>query len=173
MHMVPQHVLDLFHGVKVLVVDDEFYSRKVIRTLLTSIGVTLIHDAASGEHGLDVMHAVAPDIVLVDWEMPGMDGAAFARAVRTPGTFPHPNVPMIMLTGHSERWRVMEALRLGVNEYLLKPISSKMLLDRLVATLTKPRPIIKVGSYYGPEPRPASVYHPVNEAVLDEIVLIN
>ena len=135
MHMVPQHVLDLFHGVKVLVVDDEYYSRKVIRTLLSSIGVANIHDAASGEQGLEVIRSVAPDIVLVDWEMPGMDGAAFARAVRTPGDFPHPNVPMIMLTGHSERWRVMEALRLGVNEYLLKPVSSKMLLDRLMATL--------------------------------------
>ena len=78
-----------------------------------------------------------------------------------------------MLTGHSERWRVVEAMRLGVNEYLLKPVSSKMLLDRLVATLTKPRPIVKVGQYYGPEPRPASSYKPVNEASLDEIVLIN
>ena len=172
MHMVPQHILDLFHGVKVLVVDDEYYSRKVIRTLLSSIGIVNIHDAANGEQGLEVIRSRGPDIVLVDWEMPGMDGAAFARAVRTPGDFPHPNVPMIMLTGHSERWRVMEALRLGVNEYLLKPVSSKMLLDRLVATLTRPRPIIKVGSYYGPEPRPASVYHPVNEALPNDIVLI-
>ena len=173
MHMVPQHILDLFQDVKVLVVDDEYYSRKVIRTLLSSIGIANIHDAPNGEQGLEVIRTVAPDIVLVDWEMPGMDGAAFARAVRTPGDFPHPNVPMIMLTGHSERWRVMEALRLGVNEYLLKPVSSKMLLDRLVTTLTRPRPIIKVGRYYGPEPRPASVYHPVNEASLDDVVLIN
>jgi YesN/AraC family two-component response regulator len=44
-----------------------------------------------------------------------------------------------MLTGHSERWRVEEALRLGVNDYLLKPISGKLLCDRLVSILTKPR----------------------------------
>jgi DNA-binding response OmpR family regulator len=80
---------------------------------------------------------------------------------------------MIMLTGHSERWRVLEALRLGVNEYLLKPVSSKMLLDRMVATLTRPRPIVKVGRYYGPEPRAAASYQPVNEASLDDVVLID
>lgn len=173
MQLVPQHIMDLFRGVKVLVVDDEYYSRKVIRTLLTSIGVIHIHDAENGANGLDAVRRVGPDVVLVDWEMPGMDGAAFAKAVRMPGGFPQPNVPMIMLTGHSERWRVLEAMRLGVNEYLLKPVSTKMLLDRLVATLTRPRPILKAGRYYGPEPRPASSYQPVNEASLDDIVLID
>jgi CheY-like chemotaxis protein len=173
MHLVPQHIRDQLQGVKVLVVDDEYYSRKVIRTLLTSIGIVHMRDAENGEKALDIIRVFAPDVVLVDWEMPGMDGAAFARAVRTPGEFPHPNVPMIMLTGHSERWRVMEALRLGVNEYLLKPVSSKMLLDRLVATLTKPRPMIKVGSYYGPEPRPAASFQPLNEDVPDDVILIN
>ncbi len=102
-----------------------------------------------------------------------MNGAAFASVVRNPGRFPHPNIPIIMLTGHSERWRVEEAMRLGVNEYLLKPVSGKMLCDRMVATLTKPRPIVRVGPYYGPEPRPASSYKPVNETSLDDVVLIN
>ena len=172
MQLLPQHILDRFQDVKVLVVDDEYYSRKVIRTLLTSIGVTHIHDADNGSKGLEVLRLVDPDVVLVDWEMPGMDGGAFAKAVRTPG-FPYPNVPMVMLTGHSECWRVEEAMRLGVNEYLLKPVSGKMLLDRLLSTLTRPRPIVKVGRYYGPEARPASSYQPVNEARLDDVVLIN
>jgi YesN/AraC family two-component response regulator len=173
MQLLPQQILNLLQGTKVLVVDDEFYSRKVIRTLLMAIGVTNIYDADSGKRGLEAIRAVVPDVVLVDWEMPQMDGAAFSKIVRNPGTFPHPNVPIIMLTGHSERWRVEEAMRLGVNEYLLKPVSGKMLSDRLVATLTKPRPIVKVGRYYGPEPRPASAYKPMNEASLDDVVLIN
>jgi YesN/AraC family two-component response regulator len=165
--------MSLLQGTKVLVVDDEFYSRKVIRTLLMSVGVVNIFDAENGIRGLEAIRVIAPDLVLVDWEMPNMDGAAFAKAVRTPGKFPYPNVPLIMLTGHSERWRVEEAMRLGVNDYLLKPVSSKMLSDRLVTTLTNPRPMVKVGRYYGPEPRPASAYKPVNEASLDDIVLIN
>jgi YesN/AraC family two-component response regulator len=138
LQLMPQHILSLFQGAKVLVVDDEFYSRKVVRTLLLGMGITNIYDADSGAKGLDAIRAIAPDVVLVDWEMPVMDGAAFSKAVRTPG-FAHPNVPIIMLTGHSERWRVKEAMRLGVNGYLLKPVSGQMLCDRLVSTLTKPR----------------------------------
>jgi DNA-binding response OmpR family regulator len=81
-------------------------------------------------------------------------------------------VPIIMLTGHSERWRVEEAMRIGVNEYLLKPVSGKMLCDRLITTLTKPRSIIKAGRYYGPEPRQASSFRPVNEASIDEVSVV-
>jgi two-component system chemotaxis response regulator CheY len=172
MYLVPPHISNRLQAIKVLVVDDEFYTRKVIRTLLMAIGVTHISDAASGAEGLEAIGAVVPDVVLVDWEMPNMDGAAFVRQVRTPGRFRHPNVPMIMLSGHSERWRVEEAMRLGINEYLLKPVSAKMLCDRLITTLNNPRPIVKVGRYYGPEPRAASAYKPVNEASMDEIAII-
>ncbi|HZR77025.1 response regulator transcription factor [Bradyrhizobium sp.] len=170
--MLAQDLQALFGGTKVLVVDDEYYTRKVIRTLLTAIGVNSIFDADNGPAGLQAIRSMLPDVVLVDWEMPAMDGASFVRAVRSPASFPHPNVPIIMLTCHSERWRVEEAMRLGVNEYLLKPVSSKTLLDRMLSVLTKPRPIVKVGKYYGPEPRPGCSYKPVNEASLGEIHLI-
>jgi DNA-binding response OmpR family regulator len=58
-----------------------------------------------------------------------------------------------MLSGHGERWRVIEAVRLGVNEYLIKPVSAQALLDRIMSILAKPRPIVQMGDYYGPEPR--------------------
>ena len=175
MDLIPQHISKLFQRTKVLVVDDEFYSRKVIRALLMALGVTDIFDADSGAKGLEAIPALVPNVVLVDWEMPKMDGAAFAKAVRNPGKFAYPNVPMIMLTGHSERWRVEEAMRLGVNEYLVKPVSGKMLCDRLITTLIKPRPIVRLGDYYGPEPRPASAYQPVNDISIpmDDVILVN
>jgi DNA-binding response OmpR family regulator len=62
-------------------------------------------------------------------------------------------VPIIMLSSHVERWRVMEATRLGVNEFLKKPVSGKSLLDRMVTILSRPRPMVRLGDYYGPEPR--------------------
>jgi DNA-binding response OmpR family regulator len=58
-----------------------------------------------------------------------------------------------MLSGHGERWRVVEAVRLGVHEYLVKPVSAKALYDRLVSILMQPRPVVQLGDYYGPEPR--------------------
>lgn len=148
----------LMRRVKVLIVDDEHYTRKVIRTLLLAIGCTKIYEAGDGAVGLEMIKAVEPDVVLLDWEMPGIDGPEFVRQVRSPATFPHPGVPIIMLTGHGERSRVLEAVRLGVHEFLLKPVSSGALQSRIVSVLTKPRTMVKRGEYYGPEPRKASGY---------------
>jgi two-component system chemotaxis response regulator CheY len=150
----------LVKAAKVLIVDDEYYTRKVVRTLLLLIGVSDIHDANDGPNGLEAIRSLAPDVVILDWEMPGMSGAEFARAVRSPDRFPYPNVPIIMLTGHGERSRVLEAVRFGVHEFLLKPVSSAALLARLTAVLTTPRPMVRRGDYYGPEPRKLSTYKP-------------
>src|SRR5437879_730019 len=150
----------LIKSAKVLIVDDEYYSRKVIRTLLLAAGLVNIDDAVDGPSGLEALIALAPDVVLLDWEMPGMDGAAFTRVVRSPNSFPYPNVPIIMLTGHGERSRVLEAVRLGVHEFLLKPVSSKALFNRIEAVLSRPRPMIRGGNYYGPERRKFSNYMP-------------
>ena len=142
-----------FAYIKVLLVDDELYMRKVVRTMLIGMGVRNIYEAADGPSGLEMIRGVAPDVVFLDWEMPGLDGATFMRMVRSPMTFPLPDVPVIMLTGHGERSRVIEAVTVGVNEFLLKPVSSKALQDRLVAVLAKPRPVVQSGAYYGPAPR--------------------
>src|SRR5262249_58620833 len=88
---------------KVLIVDDEYYIRKVIRTLLLAMGCTKIHEAPDGASGLESIRALAPDVVLLDWEMPGIDGAEFVRRVRSPHSFPLTAEPLIMLTGHSDR----------------------------------------------------------------------
>jgi two-component system chemotaxis response regulator CheY len=127
--------------------------RKVVRTMLSAIGVREIHDAADGMAGLQAICAITPDIVILDWEMPQVGGAEFVRSVRSPGSFPVPNVPIIVLTGHGERSCVVEATQLGANEYLLKPVSTKALFDRLVSVLARPRPMVKIGDYYGPKPR--------------------
>jgi DNA-binding response OmpR family regulator len=68
-----------------------------------------------------------------------------------------------MLTGYGERSRVVEAVRLGVNEFLLKPVSTQALLARIAAILTQPRRMVRKGDYYGPEPRPLSSYKPESD----------
>jgi len=144
-----------FANIKVLVVDDEHYMRKVVRTLLMSLGVRTIYEAPDGVTGLETIRTMSPHVVIVDWQMPGLAGPGFVRMVRSPGTFPYPDVPIIMLTGHSERSRVIEAMECGVHEFLLKPVSSKALADRLHAVINYPRKLVRRGDYYGPEPRKA------------------
>ena len=99
----------LVQSIAVLIVDDNQYMRKVIRNILVNIGVKNIHEAADGIAGLEAIRMFAPDLVILDWEMPLLNGAELVRIVRSPGVFPVPDVPIIMLTGHVERWRVIEA----------------------------------------------------------------
>jgi two-component system, chemotaxis family, chemotaxis protein CheY len=137
----------------VLVVDDNQYMRKMVRNLLVNCGIKDIYEAGDGIAALDTIRTVGPDVVILDWEMPLLSGAELVRIVRSPGVFPMPDVPIIMLSGHGERWRVVEAVRLGVNEYLIKPVSAKALYDRLVSITMQPRPAVQLGDYYGPAPR--------------------
>jgi len=152
-HLSKKQIADIVQSLSVLVVDDNQYTRKMIRALLVNCGVKDIYEAADGIEALDAIRTVAPDVVILDWEMPLLSGAELVRIVRSPAVFPMPNVPIIMLSGHGERWRVVEAVRLGVHEYLIKPVSAKALYDRLVSIVTQPRPVVQLGDYYGPEPR--------------------
>lgn len=140
-------------GLAVVLVDDNAYMRKVVRNLLLTIGVREVYEASDGIAGLDTIRTVSPDVVILDWELPLLNGSEFVRIVRSPGVFPMADIPIIILTAHGERWRVVEAARLGVNEYLVKPVSAQTLYERLIAILAKPRPTVRVGDYYGPEPR--------------------
>jgi len=148
-----QDVTDRIQSLCVLVVDDNQYMRKMVRNLLVNCGVKDIYEAGDGIAALDTIRTVGPDVVILDWEMPLLSGAELVRIVRSPGVFPMPDLPIIMLSGYGERWRVVEAVRLGVNEYLVKPVSAKALYDRLVAITMEPRPAVQLGDYYGPEPR--------------------
>src|SRR5437879_9458760 len=102
----------VLHSAAVLVVDDNLYMRKVVRNLLTNVGIKKTYEAADGIEALDCIRMIAPDIVILDWEMPLLNGPELVRIVRSPGVFPMPDVPIIMLSGHGERWRVIEAARL-------------------------------------------------------------
>ena len=148
-----KEIADLIQALCVLVVDDNQYMRKMVRNLLVNCGVKDIYEAGDGIAALDTIRTVGPHAVILDWEMPLLSGAELVRIVRSPGVFPVPDVPIIMLSAHGERWRVVEAMRLGVNEYLIKPVSAKALYDRLVAITIQPRPAVQLGDYYGPEPR--------------------
>lgn len=173
MEPVASQIARQLAALKVLIVDDEHTMRKVTRSLLQVIGVRDIHEAGDGQRGLEAICAHAPDVVILDWEMPRPNGPEFMRRVRSPGIFPLPDVPVIMLTAYGERSRVVEAVRLGVNEFLLKPVSSKALLARLVSILAKPRRMVQKGDYYGPEPRQLCTYKPEFDPGLGHIVLVN
>jgi two-component system chemotaxis response regulator CheY len=146
----------VLRSAKVLIVDDEFYMRKLIRTLLLSMGTSDVHDVPDGASGLNAISALDPDVVILDWQMADMNGPEFVRRLRAPDAFAFPNVSIIALTGHGEHSRVVEAMRLGVREFLVKPVSGKALHERLASVLLNPRPMVKRNEVHGPAPRKPS-----------------
>jgi two-component system, chemotaxis family, chemotaxis protein CheY len=98
MEPVVSDIARQIEALKVLIVDDEQTMRKVTRSLLQAIGVRNIQEANDGRSGLEAICRLTPDIVILDWEMPGPNGPEFMRAVRSPSSFPQPDVPVIMLT---------------------------------------------------------------------------
>jgi len=146
-------VENLLHGLNILIVDGNHYMRRLTRTMLMNLGAKSVLEASDGLAALEQIRICDPDVMLLDWDMPVLNGMEVMHIVRSPGVFPRPNLPIIMLTSRTQRSSVIQALRAGVHEFLVKPTSPKALRDRLTSIAVKPRPMLKIGKFYVPEPR--------------------
>jgi CheY-like chemotaxis protein len=142
-----------FNKLRFLVIDDNAHMRRILRTLLHGFGARDVYEAEDGAAGLEAFTHYVPDIVLTDWAMPIFDGLELAQMIRQPGANANPFTPIIMLTGHSEKRRVMAARDAGITEFMVKPISAKALYQRILNIVANPRPFIKTKSYFGPDRR--------------------
>src|SRR5437763_5534650 len=142
-----------FNKLRFLVIDDNAHMRRILRTLLHGFGARDVYEAEDGAAGLEAFTHYMPDIVLTDWAMPIFDGLELTHNIRQPGANANPYVPIIMLTGHSEKKRVIASRDAGVTEYLAKPISAKSLYQRILNIVVNPRPFIKTKTYFGPDRR--------------------
>jgi CheY-like chemotaxis protein len=142
-----------FSRLRFLVIDDNAHMRRILRALLYGFGAREVHEAEDGAAGLDAFTHHLPDIVITDWAMPIFDGLELTQMIRQPGANPNPYVAIIMLTGHSEKKRVVAARDAGITEFLAKPISAKGLYERIVNVIASPRPFIKTKTYFGPDRR--------------------
>jgi two-component system, chemotaxis family, chemotaxis protein CheY len=91
------------------------------------------------------------------WDLPVLNGMEVMRTTRSPGMFPRSNLPTIILTNIAKRSHVLEAMRVGVHEFIIKPTSPKAVCDRLISVMIKPRAMMKIGKYYVPKPRRMSL----------------
>ena len=142
-----------FNRLRFLVIDDNAHMRRMLRTLLYGFGVREVQEAEDGAAGLEAFNQHSPDVIITDWSMPIFDGIELTQMIRQPGANPNPYVPIIMVTGHSDKQRVVSARDAGVTEFLAKPISAKSLYERLVNVVANPRPFIKTKTYFGPDRR--------------------
>lgn len=136
-----------------LIVDDNAQMRHVLRCLLRAGGIHTVSEAETGAEALEVMRASPVDLILLDWKMAPIDGLAFTRMVRINETSPNPYVPILMLTAHTEASRVAAARDAGVTGFVKKPISARLLFDRISFALTDTRMFVRTPDFFGPDRR--------------------
>jgi CheY-like chemotaxis protein len=142
-----------FEGLKALIVEDNMHMRALLRALLNSIGITEITEAVNGQAAIELLHTHSPDLVLTDLAMAPVDGLEFTRHIRNHEHSPNPFVPIIMVSGYTERHRVEAARDAGVTEFLAKPVNAHNLFSRIAEIVERPRAFVRCDTYFGPDRR--------------------
>ncbi len=113
---------------RALVVDDSRAMRMILVRTLQGAGFE-VAEAGNGQEALDQMEAALPDVALVDWNMPVMDGLTFVTKVRARPEWRQ--VTLMMVTTESEHGQIVRALAAGAHEYVIKPFTPEAILDKL------------------------------------------
>src|SRR3989339_1004782 len=115
---------------KILVVDDDYAVVKMVSGLIETIGCHAV-TACDGEEALDKISTEKPDIIIVDWQMPRMDGWEFCRKIRN--NKETAKIPVIMLTAKNDPEDEIIGLEAGVDDYITKPFNTDVFLARIKA----------------------------------------
>ena len=145
-----------FEALKVLIVEDNQHMRVLLRSLLNSVGIRDVHEAGSGGAALEILREKKCDLVLSDLVMNPVDGLEFTREIRSEKSI-NPFLPIIMITGYTEKHRVEAARDAGVTEFLAKPITPHSLYARIVEIVERPRAFVRCDSFFGPDRRRKAV----------------
>ncbi len=118
---------------KILLVDDSRTIRNIQKNVLKQLNHTDVMEAEDGVQALAQIKENMPDLMLIDWNMPNMDGITLVRKVRETNK----DVPIIMCTTEAEKSRVLEAIKAGVNNYIVKPFTVESLGEKIEQTMEK------------------------------------
>jgi two-component system chemotaxis response regulator CheY len=125
----------LREDVNILVVDDVNTMRVQIRDLLKGFGFRKVSVAGSGEEAKQILETDAFHLVLCDWHMTPTDGLELLKYVRAHPTYK--SMPFIMVTAESTKERVIEAIKTGVDDYLVKPLTMMQIQNKVFGVLLR------------------------------------
>ena len=120
-------MLDL--KIKVLVVDDFSTMRRIVKNILKQIGYSDIEEAEDGNSALARLRQGGFGLVVSDWNMPNMTGLDLLKAIRADNALN--NMPVLMVTAEAKKENVMDAIKAGVNNYVVKPFTADVLKDKI------------------------------------------
>jgi len=114
---------------KILVVDDFSTMRRIVKNILRQIGFSNIEEAEDGNGALARMRQDKYDLVISDWNMPNMSGLELLKAIRADSALK--GVPVLMVTAEAKKENVLEAIKAGVNNYIVKPFTAEILREKI------------------------------------------
>ncbi len=138
---------------QILVVEDNRNMRLILATLLNAAGIRHIQATADGRVAFDLVQKTHFDAALIDFQLEGMDGLSLTRRIRQERASLNPKTPIIMVSGHTELSRILEARDAGVTEFVTKPVTAHSLLTRLDTALVQPRAFVSTRNFVGPDRR--------------------
>ncbi|MDP1913322.1 PleD family two-component system response regulator [Brevundimonas sp.] len=156
-------------GAVTMVVDDSTFALDLTIQALMGFGIRTRHACTSATEAMEILKDQHIDLLVVDCEMPGIDGFELVRWLRRSGVEPNAFVPVIMTAAHIRRPRVTEARDCGASFIITKPFSPAALLERIVWVARDGRPFLEVGDYFGPDRRFRSTPAPREERRADLI----
>lgn len=130
-----------FPSLRILVIEDEAFMRRLILRVLYELGVTHTFEAENGSEGLTQIKTLSGklDLIICDLEMPVISGLKFIEGLRKGIACKNSvDLPVIILTGHSDEENIQKAVKLGIQGFLVKPISSAALQKRIISAVGAP-----------------------------------
>jgi len=119
----------LASGMKILAVDDSPTMRRIIVNTLKRAGYENVIEATDGKDALARLKTEKFGFVITDWNMPEMDGLTFVTAIRADPEFK--SMPVLMITTRSVKEDIIEAMKAGVNNYIVKPFTPEILAEKI------------------------------------------
>lgn len=136
----------------VMVVDDEPFSLRLTAQALLGFGVKTRYACEGAEEAMAMLKGHPVDLLIVDAEMPGIDGYDLVRWLRHSG-LDNAWVPVLMISGHTPESKVAKARDCGANFIVARPLTAGLLLDRILWVAKDVRPMLEAGAYAGPDRR--------------------
>lgn len=122
-------------NMKVLIVDDFSTMRRIVKNILRQLNFTNILEADDGSTALDVLQREKIDIVVSDWNMPKMTGLELLKAMKSDDALKH--IPFLMVTAEAQQENIIEAVKSGVNNYIVKPFTAETLSQKISQIFNK------------------------------------
>lgn len=142
--------------VQLLILDDSVHIRRLVSTMLRSMGGVRIFEAKDSTTAMNQLYKGTTDIALIDWmldDKTGRNGLDIVREIRASSIEQLAYIPIIMMTGHTEQENIVAARDAGVTEFLAKPFTAKTLYSRIATLVDNPRPFVKTRNFFGPDRR--------------------